>query len=118
MRQWRENNRELHKVMKQQWSQKNPHAVRELASKRRARKRRAFVENVDRIAVFARDGWVCQRCGITCSAETQWPDPTFPSLDHIIPLSKGGEHSYANTQLLCLQCNLRKGNKVLGDGNG
>lgn len=34
------------------------------------------------------------------------------SIDHIIPLSKGGTHTEDNIELVCLPCNLRKGNKT------
>jgi 5-methylcytosine-specific restriction endonuclease McrA len=34
-------------------------------------------------------------------------------IDHIFPLSKGGEHTISNIQLLCPFCNLSKKDKVL-----
>jgi 5-methylcytosine-specific restriction endonuclease McrA len=38
------------------------------------------------------------------------PDPMSPSLDHILPLSKGGTHEPRNVQLAHLGCNVRKYN--------
>jgi len=37
-----------------------------------------------------------------------------PELDHIVPMSKGGAHSYMNTQCLCRACNGAKSNEVIG----
>ena len=34
------------------------------------------------------------------------------SIDHIIPLSKGGNNTLSNIQIICLRCNLKKSNKV------
>lgn len=80
----------------------------ENAITRRARKRAAVVETVYRKKVFERDGWRCGICGHPVNQRLAWPHPRSPSLDHIVPLALGGEHSYANTQLAHLLCNVRK----------
>lgn len=34
--------------------------------------------------------------------------PAYPTLDHIVPLSKGGAHASTNTALACMACNRKK----------
>lgn len=41
--------------------------------------------------------------------------PNKPSVDHIIPLSKGGEHALHNVQLAHARCNYSKNNRGAGD---
>lgn len=69
---------------------------------RRARKRNAFVEVVDPLKVFERDGGICGICSTLV-------DPKDFHIDHIQPLAKGGEHSYENSQLAHPICNSKKG---------
>jgi len=57
-----------------------------------------------RRAVFARDGWTCQYCG--AAAE---------NLDHVIPRSRGGTHSWDNVVAACRRCNSRKENRLIED---
>jgi hypothetical protein len=52
-----------------------------------------------RIAVFDRDGGRCVECG--SSFELQY--------DHLIPVALGGGSGTDNLQLLCADCNRRKG---------
>jgi 5-methylcytosine-specific restriction endonuclease McrA len=74
--------------------------------KERARLRCVNVEAVDPGRVFDRDGWRCQCCRKPTPREKRGTyHARAPELDHIIPLAKGGEHSYRNTQLLCRACN-------------
>ena len=65
------------------------------------------IERFDRHEVFDRDGWTCQECGCTCVD----PSPfalASATVDHIVPLSQGGNHTLANAQTLCLSCNSTK----------
>jgi 5-methylcytosine-specific restriction endonuclease McrA len=72
----------------------------------RARKRGAFVEDVEPLVVLERDDGVCGICG-------EDVDPTFFDIDHVIPLARGGEHSYRNVQVAHRRCNARKGARLL-----
>jgi 5-methylcytosine-specific restriction endonuclease McrA len=75
--------------------------ARVAASARRARIRDQFVEDVHHLVVLELDDGVCGICG-------EDVDPFGFDVDHIFPLSKGGEHSYANTQAAHPSCNNRK----------
>lgn len=76
-------------------------------NRRRARRRHAAVyEMIHRALVFARDQWICQLCHTRVK-------PQDASLDHIIPLSKGGEESYRNVCLVHTWCNSKKGNRAV-----
>lgn len=82
---------------------------------RKAKRRTATVEAVNPLRVLERDGWRCQLCGVATPKRLRGTyDDRAPEVDHIIPLSQGGEHSYRNTQCACRKCNALKGSKPLG----
>lgn len=62
--------------------------------------------------IFVRDNWFCGLCAEQISDTLPWPHPRSASLDHIIPLSRGGAHTRENVQASHLFCNLSKNNKV------
>lgn len=81
----------------------------------KARKRAATVEPVNPTRVFERDGWKCHLCGgLTARERRGTYHPKAPELDHIVPLSKGGEHSYRNTACAHRKCNADKSDTVMG----
>lgn len=58
--------------------------------------------------VFERDNWVCQICGRKINRKLKYPNPRSGSIDHIVPLSKGGNDSPINVQATHLRCNVGK----------
>lgn len=81
--------------------------------RRRARMFGVKYSPVNAIAVFERDGWRCQICGRKTPKRLRGTyHDAAPELDHRIPMSIGGEHSYENTQCACRECNIDKGNKA------
>lgn len=81
--------------------------------KARAEKYGGLVEYVNRDVIAERDGYLCYCCGETIDPDIKWPLPGSLSLEHIIPLSKGGDHTPANCAVSHSGCNLSKGNRVM-----
>jgi len=57
---------------------------------------------LNRRSVFARDDHRCQYCGAPAE-----------SIDHVVPRSKGGTHTWENVVAACRPCNVRKGDRLL-----
>jgi 5-methylcytosine-specific restriction endonuclease McrA len=71
-------------------------------------------EPVSALAVFDRDGWRCQVCGVKTPSRLRGSsDPKAPELDHRIPISKGGDHAWNNLQCCCRACNGSKGSRLV-----
>src|ERR1700694_232347 len=57
---------------------------------------------LNRRAVFVRDDHRCQYCGATAE-----------NIDHVIPRSRGGTHTWDNVVAACRPCNTRKEDRLL-----
>jgi 5-methylcytosine-specific restriction endonuclease McrA len=55
--------------------------------------------------VFLRDRYVCQYCGDTVGENRA-------TLDHILPLSRGGKNTWTNLTTACRPCNYNKADSV------
>lgn len=88
--------------------------------KSRARKYGVLYTKFDKRDVFDRDAWRCQLCKRPVlrkakrDKRTRRLHPRTASLDHIVPLSKGGPHVESNVQCACLECNVRKNARTIG----
>lgn len=85
-------------------------------AKRRARRARAARtwDGVTDEQILDRDGWRCGICTRKINRRARWPHPDSRSIDHIVPLSQGGDDTATNKQAAHLGCNLRKGNRASG----
>lgn len=63
------------------------------------------VTRTQRARIYARDNFTCQSCG----------SKDHLCIDHILPVSRGGDSSDDNLQTLCMSCNTSKGNKLDGE---
>jgi len=105
-RAYREANRDKTRAATQRWQILNREKKAEASARRRARRLGSFVENVNRMRVWERDQGRCGICGEPAD-ETGW------HLDHMTPLARDGEHSFANTQVTHATCNFAKGTRLV-----
>lgn len=63
--------------------------------------------------IFERDDFTCWLCGGKALPGVPKNHPQRATLEHVVPLSRGGAHTRANVRCAHLLCNLRKGGKVL-----
>jgi len=90
------------------YAKEYPERAREAVRKRRARKRGAnHLETFSRREIWLRDDGICHLCKKPCN-------PSDWHLEHIVPLSRGGDHTRLNCAVSHPACNLSKGNKVSG----
>jgi 5-methylcytosine-specific restriction endonuclease McrA len=88
-------------VRQRRWIAANQERRTDAEARRRALKSGAKSERINRKAVWETCNGICHIC--------QRPaDPTDWHLDHIIPLSRGGDHTYANVAVSHPMCNMRK----------
>lgn len=74
-------------------------------------------EFISRTIVYRKHNYICTSCNVKCLHPTKdnYNQSNAATLDHIIPKSKGGSHTYDNVTLLCRSCNTMKSYKILTD---
>lgn len=78
----------------------------------RARYHGAQYENIDPLEVYERDRWTCGICDQPVESDLDYPHPMSVSLDHVVPLARGGHHTLDNVQCSHLRCNLLKQDRL------
>lgn len=96
--------REVLLAEKKAWALANPEKVALTARIKRQRKRAAgTLTATEWRSVLDRHGHLCLCCGSD--------DPA--TIDHVVPLSRGGSNTIDNVQPLCNGCNMRKATKTI-----
>lgn len=123
---WREANKEHVQKYQEEHNKKRAEQMRQYARLRRknmsvedklrqaedcARRRARMhntpkLERISRKAIIERDHSTCYLCDRVLSAKEI-------TLDHVIPLTKGGPHTFDNLKVACRPCNSRKRCKIL-----
>ncbi|PWZ15549.1 hypothetical protein Zm00014a_043549 [Zea mays] len=70
-------------------------------------KRRRVKQSLSRKNILYRDDFTCQYC--SCGDDL--------TIDHVIPISRGGKWEWENLVTACARCNSRKGQKTLEQAN-
>lgn len=78
---------------------------------KRAKQRGCVYEPVNRRKVYERDRYKCYLCGIKVVVSKTY-QPNQASIDHIMPISKGGAHTYSNIRTCCVMCNSIKSDSI------
>jgi 5-methylcytosine-specific restriction endonuclease McrA len=99
---------EKHKVGMANWVKMHPEKVAVIRSKRRALKYAntplaEMLMSTEWLVVLAAAAGLCHYCHKEAKL----------TIDHVIPLSRGGKDSKDNVVAACLRCNTSKGNKTL-----
>jgi 5-methylcytosine-specific restriction endonuclease McrA len=93
---------------------------RRLANSRkshRIKKEQIIDKDITLEALYRRDSGVCYLCGGLCDwgdrdKEKNVVGANYPSIDHIIPISRGGLHAWNNVRLAHFRCNVEKSNTL------
>lgn len=83
------------------WQEKN--------RRRRAAKRGGASEAYTTAEIAVRDRFTCRLCGKRVAMKQVVPHPKAPTIDHVVPVSEGGDDTRANVQLAHFLCNSVKG---------
>lgn len=75
-------------------------------------------KDINLVDLFKKSNGVCYLCGKPCDIEDRREangtiicGDMYPSIDHVIPLARGGQHSWNNVRLAHRICNSLKSDK-------
>ncbi len=73
---------------------------------RRSKVKGVEFERFDPVDVLRRDDWTCYICGVHTPENLRGTfDQLAPEIDHIVPVSRGGTHTWSNVACCCRKCN-------------
>src|SRR5690606_6740942 len=110
--QWRKANPEKAREASRRWKKENPEKNRVNANKHRALKVSAegSYTNADIDAQYKRQKGRCYYCG--CKMVRVANLPNSATVDHVVPLDRGGRNSLDNLVIACKPCNSSKADKM------
>lgn len=70
-------------------------------------------ETVDRLAVFDAHDWICHLCNFPINPDLRMPHEFAATLDHVVPISRGGQHVWTNLRPAHSICNQNKSDALI-----
>ena len=105
-RKWRAKNPDLASAQTTHWRKSHLGQKAEINRRREVRKRQNGVEPIVVARIIERDGMFCHLC-----EKVVKPDEF--SLDHVLPIARGGRHCESNVRVAHRRCNSRRGARLL-----
>lgn len=110
----------LNKTCSPRCSKRRSNRMMKLYESKRINERNLVDKDISLKRLYKRDKGVCYLCNSMCdSKDISITDegyyivrPTYPSIDHVEPLSKGGKHAWNNVKLAHHYCNTLKGDSI------
>lgn len=96
---------------KRKWANRSREKKRSARTKR-AKSNGKYDSSITLEKLFKRDKGECYICGKKLNPDTYYNDPLAPTIEHVIPIIKGGTHTWDNVRLACRACNNAKGTKL------
>lgn len=91
------------------WQRAHPDRCADARARNRARRQQCpRIDRIDRPAIIRRDASTCYLCGRVLNRSEI-------TLDHVVPLARGGTHTDDNLRVCCTACNSRKGTRLLSE---
>lgn len=78
-------------------------------------KRRAVYargDSIDHLTLFNLHAWTCYVCKDTIDERLRFPNIMAATVEHIVPISQGGTHTWDNTAPAHAICNFQKGDSL------
>lgn len=103
---WQAINADRVKEKLKEWKKRNPEKISQYNNNRRAlyKGKKGIVSSVEWKNILDNYGNKCLCCGV---------ENVVLTMDHVVPLSMGGEHKVDNIQPLCKKCNSSKHTKTI-----
>lgn len=96
---------------KRKWTNRLKEKKRSIRTKR-AKNNGEYDTSITLAKLYKRDNGVCYLCGKHLTLTDNYNRPYAPTIDHIIPIAKGGTNTWDNVKLACRNCNVKKGTKI------